>query len=392
MSASTRGDLSLRLSARLPELEQAALARVTSIEDPASAADPGYVVGLRAAVAAGIRYAVAGVESGTPEPGPIPGELFVQVRHAARIGVRLDSVIRRFVATHTVLDNFVMQEAERCEGLQFGAVRRIGENQALLLDRIIDAVSKEYTASRGNLASGEQRRLDRVKKLLQGEMLDTGDFAYEFDGWHVGLVVRGQEAPDLVRSLAAALDRRPLLVQADDETVWGWLGSRRRPDGDGLATRVPEVLTAGASLSVGEPSAGLTGWRLTHRQAMAAHPITLWRPEKVVHYRKVGLLSAVLANDLLATSLQEQYLEPLSSDGDGGRALRETLHAYFEAERNVTSAAAALGVRRHTVANRLRVVEELLERPLSSCGEEIRVALQLEEVRPSAATSLPAKS
>jgi hypothetical protein len=37
--------------------------------------------------------------------------------------------------------------------------------------------------------------------------------------------------------------------------------------------------------------------------------------------------------------------------------------AYFDAERNISSTAAALGVDRRTVRNRLRVIEELLGRP-----------------------------
>ena len=389
ISASARSDLSLRLSERLPELEQAALARVNSIEDPASAADPGYAVGLRAAVSAGVGYALAGVESGVPEPRPIPGELFAQVRQAARTGVRLESVIRRYFAGHAVLEDFVMQEVDRHQALQLGAVRRIGENQALLLDRVIVAVSEEYAVSQGSLASSERRRLDRVKKMVRGEVFDTSDFAYEFHGWHVGLVARGREAREVTRSLAEKLDRRLLAVRVDDETVWAWMGGRQRPEGAELVKRTSQGLVAGVSLSVGEPSPGLAGWRLTHRQALAAHPVALSEPETAAHYAKVGLLSAALADDLLATSLRQLYLAPLSADRDGGKALRETARAYFEAERNVSSAAAALGVKRHTVTNRLRLVDELLGRPLSTCAEEVRVALRLEAVRPPSALRPP---
>jgi DNA-binding PucR family transcriptional regulator len=62
--------------------------------------------------------------------------------------------------------------------------------------------------------------------------------------------------------------------------------------------------------------------------------------------------------------------------------LRHTLRAYFAAERNVSSAAAALGVTRQTVTNRLRVIEETLDRPLGVWATEIEAALRMEELAP----------
>jgi DNA-binding PucR family transcriptional regulator len=78
--------------------------------------------------------------------------------------------------------------------------------------------------------------------------------------------------------------------------------------------------------------------------------------------------------------LCDLYLAPLSREPDGGGTSRETLRAFFFAERNVSSAAAALGVKRHTVTNRLRAIEKLLGRPLSTCGAEIDAALHLEKL------------
>jgi DNA-binding PucR family transcriptional regulator len=84
-------------------------------------------------------------------------------------------------------------------------------------------------------------------------------------------------------------------------------------------------------------------------------------------------------------SLRQLYLEPLAGERDGGEVLRETLRAYFEAERNVSSAAAALGVKRHTVTNRLRAAEEKLGRSLNVCAGELDVALHLEDLGSSIA-------
>jgi DNA-binding PucR family transcriptional regulator len=71
---------------------------------------------------------------------------------------------------------------------------------------------------------------------------------------------------------------------------------------------------------------------------------------------------------------------PLAEERDGGETLRETLRAYFATGHNASSAAAALGVRRHTVASRLRAIEERLKRTLSSCAAALELALRLEEL------------
>jgi DNA-binding PucR family transcriptional regulator len=60
--------------------------------------------------------------------------------------------------------------------------------------------------------------------------------------------------------------------------------------------------------------------------------------------------------------------------------LRETLRAYFDAERNTASTAAALGIDRRTVRNRLRTIEGLIERPLGSSLLNLEIALQMDAI------------
>ena len=57
---------------------------------------------------------------------------------------------------------------------------------------------------------------------------------------------------------------------------------------------------------------------------------------------------------------------------------RETLRAYFVAERNISSTAAALGVDRRTVTNRIRAIEDLFGRPLKDIAAELETALRLD--------------
>jgi hypothetical protein len=106
-----------------------------------------YVAGLRAAVAAAVECGIRGIELG--EDGLlIPATALEQARRAARIGVRLDTVLRRYVLGYTLLEQFVVEEAERGEDSSSlahrGALRDALRAQALVLDRLLAAITSEY--------------------------------------------------------------------------------------------------------------------------------------------------------------------------------------------------------------------------------------------------------
>jgi hypothetical protein len=218
-----------------------------------------------------------------------------------------------------------------------------------------------------------------VRQLLAGETIDTPELAYDLDGWHVGIVVTGRQASDAVRELATALGRPLLLVQGDDGVVWAWLGGQRKLGASDFDLGAA-IWPTQNPLAIGEPAQGRSGWRLTHRQAQAALPVALRGRPSFVRYADVALLASLLQDDLLATSLRELYLIPLSEERAGGKVLRETLRAYLSTERNASSAAALLGVSRRTVANRLQAVEAKLGRPLGSTLAGIEAALHLEDL------------
>ncbi len=131
-------------------------------------------------------------------------------------------------------------------------------------------------------------------------------------------------------------------------------------------------------MASGEPGRGLAGWRLTHRQAAAALAIAQRGQRRHARYAEVALIASLVQDELLVASLRSLYLLPLARSPDGGAVLREALRAYFGAGRNLTSAAAALGIDRRTVANRLRMVEECVGRSLDECALDLQMALRLD--------------
>jgi hypothetical protein len=381
--------LAARLRARGPEIEQAAIARLFSVSKPAKAPDPEYLEGLRAAIGAGLEYLLSAVELGeerSPEPPPT---VLIQARLAARCNINLDIVLRRCFAGYTLFGDFLLQEAAESDLLSGTAMKEVLRAQATLFDRLVTAVTEEYTREKkGGRDSSEERRAKRVERLLAGELLDTTGLNYDFEAHHLGVIACGPEAMAMLRELAAGLDRRLLAVRREDGTIWAWLGGRRAIGSAALQGQAKNDLAAEISLAIGEPGHGFAGWRLTHQQARAALPVARRGSEPLVRYADVAMLAAVLGDDLLASSLRELYLEPLRGERDDGETLRETLRAYFAAQGNTTCAATVLGIQRQTVANRLRTVEERLGRDLAGCSAEMEAALRLEELTDMQCVSL----
>jgi len=377
----TRSDLRARLGARREEIEAAALTRVRAIEDPERAADPAYAEGLRAAVASALDYALEAIGSGGENGPPPPVRLLAQARLAARNGVSLDTVLRRYFAGYTLLGYFTIEEAGRDGLMDPTELKRLLAVQASLFDRLLAAIGEEHAReSQARLRSTGQRQAERIVRLLEGELIDTAEIAYDFEGHHLGALASGPHAGEAIRSLAEPRDCRLLTVERREETVWAWLGTRTGPEAFALGPLASAPLPEGTSLALGEPGEGLAGWRLTHRQAVAALPVALRGGEGIVRYREVALLAAALKDGLLAGLLQSRYLTPLARDRDGGESARATLRVYFGAERNLSSTAASLGISRQAVSGRLRTIKERIGCALEACAPELELALRLHEL------------
>lgn len=373
--------LAQRLRGRQEEIEEAILARVFALSDEAETDDPEYVDGIRVAVADGLDYGIEALERDSERPAPVPTSILSQSRLAARKGVNLDKVLRRYFVGYTLLGDFVVEESEVMRASGRASIKRYLRIQAGVFDHLIGAIAEEYWRDAGSrTGSSEQRRVELVERLLDGEVLEARELGYGFEAWHMGLIVWGEGALETARSLASKLDRRLLQIRRDDRTVWAWLGGREAIEAEELARVALAEPLAGVSLVTGEPAYGLAGWRTTYKQAKAALPIALRQEKRITRYGEVALVASLLQDDLLSSSLRETYLAPLDEERDGGAVLRGTLRAYIDAGRHVSSAAALLGVNRHTVAKRLRTIEERIGRSLDGCTTEIDAALRIEDV------------
>ena len=94
------------------------------------------------------------------------------------------------------------------------------------IDRVIPFVTEEYTRERDRLMLGRaQRRVQLVRDILDGAVVDGGELGYELATSHRGVIGWGDETEDALQLLAARAGA----------AVAGGLGER--PDGLGVARR-----------------------------------------------------------------------------------------------------------------------------------------------------------
>lgn len=372
--------LATRLWDRRAEIEQAALSRISRVSAGEAGEDGVYPYGLQQTVRHALKFACEALESPGDEAKRTPTQLLQAAQKAARRNVPLDVLLRGYLAGQALLLEYVAEEALRDGSLQGPGLHCVLRSLPLHVARLLDEVSTEYAQ--------EQRRSSRsthdllalqVCRLLSASSLDTSAINYDFSLCHTGAIAVGAGAADAVRALATAGGYRLLLVSREDGRVWAWVGSQGPFRATEIETLVPASWPSQVQIAFGEPSSGFAGWRLTHRQAKAALPFALRDPRGRVHYADIALPASMLRDEVLFSSVRQRYLAALEDERDGGATLRATLRAYWAADRNVSSAAAALGVSRHTVSSRIRLLEERFGCPLQRCEGEVAAALRLED-------------
>lgn len=379
--------LASRLENRLPDLESAVLDRLDGIGDPTSSQENRFLGDRQRAMREAIDYGLQLIHSpGRAMTLPIPPDLLVQARLAARDRVGLDIVLRGYCAGNTVFNNAVIEEAE---GLSLPGPDLTRILQALTrgFDRLLAMVADEYSHEPATAERDiDHWRISLVRKLLAGEIPTIDDINYDFAGRHVALIAIGDTSPTSFRALSKKLDRRLLLVRPDQRISWAWLGGKRPFDVGELDLLKNCDWPPGAAIGYGDTALGVVGWRRSHRQAAAVLRLARQhsRP-KALGYGDAALAASALKDHDLLSHLKESYLNPLAMIGDDGHSAKETLRVYFASARNATSAAAALGVSRGAMRGRLAAIEERLGRPLHEIEDSLALALRLENLAPQLA-------
>jgi PucR C-terminal helix-turn-helix domain len=342
--------------------------------------NPSYEHRERVAVTAVLDYALAEAEDG--DAMPIPPEAIAHAQSAARNGVRMDTISRRYTAVGQLLEDHITQEAERFSLSPCNpALRAVRWAIAALLDRLIVSIHDEYTIEALRCRkSPEQQLADHMRDLLAGDRAATFALDYEFDAWHLGAIVTGTLAANLIDNLAAHVGCRVLFVTCESNMVWAWFSGPRRRSLYAIERAFLSAVQPGATLALGESAEGLDGWRLTHWQAQDAHFVSLRQPQRLTRYVDVALVVSWLRDIARARWLIDTYLAPLDGVGRSGETLRKTLRAYFAVGRNQAAAERQLNISRRTMRNRMAIIEDRLGPLLHACQAEIELALRLDAI------------
>jgi hypothetical protein len=377
-----RAEVALRLRAREREIVEAIFEHARrSLPESVVEIDFEHVAELHAAVTAAVGFAIAGVEHGEQRCGSTPLPVLVHARREARAGVGVEAVLVGCVACHTLLEDFVLDAAEAtCPG-EPALARGLRATQAALLGRLTRAISEahreELERAKGSV---RQHRAELARRLLRGEPVDTAALNYTFDSWHVGVIAIGAGAEKALHGLATELGRGLLVVPAGEHKAWAWLASHNRGAAQALAQLLAARERPHLSLALGEPAAGVEGFRFSHRQAQSALQVALRQPQWLTRYADVALLAFALRDEALARSLIELYIAPLDEMQIGGLVARATLRAYFACGHNTNATASCLKVNRRTVWYRLDKIRDQLGWAPHDRRAEFEVALRLEEL------------
>lgn len=314
-------------------------------------------------------------------PDAIPGRARDLARIAVHLDLGLEPVLRAYRVGHRVMWEawFAAIEAE-ADGAEDR--RRVHEEVSGYLfayvDRVSGLVTDEFTRERDRfLRSREQRRTQLVRDVLEGADPDPAraldELGYDLRLHHLALVASGPEPERSARELAGMLEApHRLVVSLADDTAWAWVG-RTRPFAVPASLEPPE----GTGLALGDPGEGIEGFRRSHRQARDAHAVALRSGAALTRYDAVALESLVATDEDRMRSFIARELRGLDGRDKRSRRLRATLRAYFTTGQNAAAAAALLGVHDHTVAYRLRAVEEEIGRPVATRRAELETALRL---------------
>jgi len=347
-----------------------------------------------------------------PEQVEPPAAAVEYARRLAQRDMPLHALVRAYRVGHGRFLRWCLDEVARQLPDGPAATAVIGRMLDLsfrYIDRVSERMIIAYQQERDRwLLTQTAARAARVRTLLAEDRTDVDaaerTVGYPLRQHHLGLVswipepTHGGEGlarlDRLSLGLAEALGSRgrPLFVPCDESVAWSWLprGSHAEVAYD-LLRKTVEDHDPSARIAVGEPAAGVTGFRQTHRQALRAQDVAnVARPQaRATTFAEVGPV-ALLLPDLDATrGWVWQILGRLADDDEPRRRLRETLRVFLTTGNSFATTAERLVLHRNTVQYRVRKAEEAIGHPIQDQRADLELALRVCQILGSAVLRPP---
>ena len=169
----------------------------------------------------------------------------------------------------------------------------------------------------------------------------------------------------------------PVFLPRDESSAWAWLplGIRDRFDATGAAEA---GVDGDLHFAFGDAARGITGFRLTHQQALAAQAVALAAgpPPRVVTFGEVAPVAMMLGSADLLRAWVLATLGGLATDDEHHARLRDTLLVFLQSGGSYKATAEQMTLHKNTVQYRIRKAEESLGLPVAENRHDVELALR----------------
>ncbi|HUO40334.1 MAG TPA: helix-turn-helix domain-containing protein [Mycobacterium sp.] len=277
-------------------------------------------------------------------------------RRLAQHGVPVHALVRAYRVGQRRLYELVFAEVQATDmdpKVGMAVLDRMSATMFAYIDWISQHVVEVYEGERERwLENQNSLRAVRVREILASRTdIDvdaaTSVIRYPLRWHHLAVVIwypeAGAERDELARlqrflrelGQAVGAAANPLFVAENRMLGWGWIPFRAAPPE--VIEKARRFASSGGdapSVGIGTVTAGVGGFRRSHRRALAARSLAVARDEPgraVIAATDPGVsAAALLAGDLdEARDWVAEVLGDLAGDNDSDARLRETLHVFL---------------------------------------------------------------
>jgi hypothetical protein len=400
---STVADAAIGISQRLYDRladTTAVIEALVAKESPDLTADSSLLQLLRETVTANVETYFSAIRHNIPVADvAAPPVALEHARRLAQRGVPVNALVRGYRLGHSMALRVVLEEIRSADLDPDLRLDVLGEMSTLMfgyIDEMSQQVSAVYQAERERwLESRNAVRALRVREILAGDSLDvdamTAAIRYPLRRTHVALVVWYPEsggdklaaAEGFIKQLAESVAGHgaPLFIPADSATGWAWIPLASNAGADAMA-QIRSCAQAGEPwVAIGNPLAGVQGFRRSHQQALATHTLAVASGSvRVSVASDPGLSAAALLggdNVAAARAWVGETLGPLACATDGDERLRDTLRVFLRTGSSFKAAGEQLHFHVNTVKYRVQRAIERRGRPITDDRLDVEIALLL---------------
>ncbi len=326
-----------------------------------------------------------------------PAASLEYARRRAQRGTPLTALLRAYRLGHTCFSDWLVKElARQADNAEMITAATLGMSRIVAgyVDQTSEEIVAAYTRERERwLRNRSAARAARIRDLLSDERVNVSateaTLGYRLRQYHVGLVCWAGDATatvDNITRLEHAISHvaakvagsgDPVFLPRDESSAWAWLplGIRDRFDAAGAAAAGVE---SDLHFAFGDAARGITGFRLTHQQALAAQAVALAAgpPPRVVTFGEVAPVAMMLGSADLLRAWVLATLGGLATDDEHHARLRDTLLVFLQSGGSYKTTAEQMTLHKNTVQYRIRKAEESLGRPVAGNRYDVELALR----------------